>query len=205
MNPMDHLPQGMRDRVAADEKREAAEFEARQVEKGYAQETASRMAQARENSLIYQTGHSSDEWREAAQRAAAGREMRDMQAEYGSVSRQAVFVDGRALAPREQVTTAQRSGWTTDLGRVTRARQDEFMARMVREYDERQAARSARTVTRSGDGVSCVDCIAVGASAEESFLLHHDPDDPLPETRVPDHAPATRKRSGSARVPMIYR
>jgi hypothetical protein len=199
MNPWDMLPQAMKDRIAADEAREAREWEARQAERADRADTMARMAQVAENATVYRFGHTSAELREAASNAATAREMRNHQGEWGSAQRTAVTItgaDGRVvqLQPREQVPAAQRSGCSDDLGRVTRARQDEFMQRMVREYDERQAARSASVISRSedpGDQPACRECREVGATARESAQLHAQED--------------AERGQRAGRTPMIYR
>jgi hypothetical protein len=206
------MPQGMLDRMRAAEKAEADAFEAEQTERAYARETAARMAQARENSLLYTTGHTSEEWREAAQRSAAAREMRNMQAEYGSMERSALFIDGKVIPPREQ---ARPGPWTKDpvqeqLARARAAGNDPFMLEQVRRFDQRQRDAGKPVISRSQtpDTIQCLDCIADGnVTVDEYLAIHHGPD-AIPERLVPDHvpgqAPATRKRSGTG-WPVIVR
>jgi hypothetical protein len=211
-NPMDYLPQWHRDMIAETEAREAREWEAQQAERADRADTAMRMAEHHENMVQYRTGHSSAELRQAASDAATARELRNYQAEWGSAQRSAVFITGAdgqmiPLQPREQATGPVTMSPDSITAQLNRARQQpgrEFMQRQVAELERRQ--RDGRPVisrSEAGNGVTCLDCIEQGATAEESFLLHQDPDDPLPETRVPDHAP---QRSGTGRkIPMIYR
>lgn len=205
--PWDHLPPAHRDAIergdAADAAREKEEAIARADQEWDRQFRAEHEA----NLIEYQTGHSASEWRQAAARVATAREGRNPLAEWGSEQRSAVFVDGQELAPIEQARAGSLARDVLPgeklLSRARLAGASEFMRAEVARFDQRRGGKPV--ISRSegqADGVACLDCIEQHASPEESFMLHHDPDDPLPERHVPDHAPS---RSSRRRTPMIYR
>lgn len=151
--------------------------------------------------LQYQTGHTSEEWRAAAQQVATVREGRNPFAEYGSEQRSAVFVGDMELAPIERARPGSmaRSVLPDEqlLARARLAGADSFMREQVRRFDQRQQA-SGRTISRSGTAghVECVECDAEGLTEAESFDVHYHPrfGDPLPPTTIPDYAPQRSKR-----------
>lgn len=205
-DPMASMPQWHRDRIAADEAREQREMEAEQAERADRADTMARMAEANENMTLYRTGHSSAELREAASNAATAREMRNYQAEWGSASRAEVIITGAGGVPvRLQPVEATRAGsWTRDpqaelLKRSRAAGDDPFMQRMVAEFDARRGGKPAISRSETPPEIQCLDCIEDGHVTVDEYLELHHGDDPLPERRVPDHAPqrSRRVRSGT--------
>jgi hypothetical protein len=71
----------------------------------------------------------------------AAREARDTGAEYGSRSRPAVLFGGELIRAREEVAPVRVSETDRLLDRARAADADGYMARMCREFDDRQAAR----------------------------------------------------------------
>ena len=210
----ERMPQRMRDHIIATEAAEQRAWEAEQAERADRLDTAARMAEVHEGGVIYRTGHSSVELRQAASNWATARESRDCTAEYGSAARAEVMITGAGgevvrLQPREVV---QRGAWRADpqaelLKRARAAGDNPFMAEEVRRFDQRQrdAGRPVMRRSEASGEPRCIECAAENLGAEESFLLHNDPQfgDPLPETTVPDYAPSRSRRGG--RTPMIYR
>jgi hypothetical protein len=91
-----------------------------------------------------------------------------------------------------------------ELGRV-REELDEGR-RWMRRYAERhpgEAVRSRSSAVRSEQPVTCPGCVALGVTAEESFLIHHSDADGRPVAASDAEQPEYRSEGG--RVPMIYR
>lgn len=154
MNPLDYLPQAQKELIAATEAREAREWEAGQAEKQDRADMAARMAQHYEDLRIWQTGHSSQEWRQAAQNAAVVREARNVAAEYGSCERAESFVVGAGgqlirMQPREEASgpvTVRPDSVEAQLARARQQEGREFMQRQVADLERRQREREDEAV-----------------------------------------------------------
>ena len=215
-NPLDHIPQAQKDLIAATEAREAREWEAEQAERRDRADTAARMAQHYEDLRIWQTGHSTEEWRRAAQNSAVVQEARNLAAPYGSAERPAAMWTGadgavHRFEPRELASGPVRADSAE--AQLARARANppkgqDFMRRMVADLERRQQA-SGRTISRSetADHLECVECAAENCTPEESFAVHYHPrfGDPLPPVTVPDYPPSRsrRVRSGNGWPVMV--
>jgi hypothetical protein len=201
------MPAHMRDHIRATEAAEQRAFEAEQAERADRLDTARRMGEVQESAVIYRTGHSSAEWREAASNIAAAREARNYQGEYGSPERPAGMWTGadgslHRFEPRETHPSRQPDPIEASLARAreSQERSRPFMSRMVAELERRQQA-SGHTISRSaipeqGEHVECVECAAEGLDAAMSFQVHYHPrfGDPLPPVTVPDYPPSRSRR-----------
>ena len=205
MDPMASLPPFMRDRMAAADRAEAAAWEMEQNDRREAAwDQAQRMAY---NERLFEYMHGTDRrtWNLTMARTAAAREQRDASADYGSVNRAAIFIDGQELRPREQASgpvTMRADSIPAQLARAREVKRSATVLAMVDELERRQGG-GKPAISRSQDtgaGADCLHCLEVGASPAESYLLHSDPElPPLPYGRVPDHPPqrSTRARSGT--------
>jgi hypothetical protein len=116
------------------------------------------MNEAAEHAFEYQTGHSSQEYREAISRIALAREGRDPAGEWGSAARPAIRMGDVALKPREQATgpvTVRADSVQAQLARARNVDPDGFMARMVQEYDARVEARRTAELRAETKRLEC--------------------------------------------------
>ena len=93
-----------------------------------------------------------------------------------AVSRSYTMVQGPGLASRDGVEGAVQRAQAVARELQTEARIEARVARRGRPFGRGAAVRS------DGGDVPCADCLAMGATPEESFLIHSDPQ-PVP---VPD-------------------
>jgi hypothetical protein len=85
-----------------------------------------------------------------------------------------------------------------------RARASTALQREIRDRTRQPGRGHVISRSTGGPAPECLDCIEQGATAEESFLLHSDPEVPVPVRTVPDHPPVSGKRSGTG-WPVITR
>ncbi len=132
---------------------------------------------------------------------------RDPSAPVGSELNPARFVGETWVAVDLPPVVAKRSPDDALLGRARQLGDDAFMRDQGARFRARRGGREVSRSTPSGE-VFCLDCIELNAAAEESILIHAEPDAPPPRT-VPDYAPRrSRRASGTgwpSQVPMIYR
>lgn len=198
------LPPAMEDFLQRTEKAEQAEFEQRQRDQAEAERDRAWNAAHNERMFEYLHGCSRAEWMKAVTGIQEAKETRDATAEWGSGRRPAVRMGGVDLRPREEAIGPVTMPPDAIEAQLRRARQQpgrEFMQRQVAELERRQQG-GGRTITRSEtpEGIGCVECIEANATVDEWIALHHS-DNPLPEVRVPDHAPSRSRRTSGTGWP----
>jgi hypothetical protein len=203
-NVWDHIPPAMADQMVREDARAQRQMEMEAAERAERAWFKREEAVRQEAMLVYTTGHGSDVWRQAAALAREAREQYDPAAEVGSVGRAAIFgPDGDLLNdPARQVRRVSQASRMDDLlaanaQLVTRARQSPVLQQEIRDRTRRPGGGHVIARSTGGSAPECLNCIEQGATAEESFLLHSDPEVPVPVRTVPDHPPASRKRSGT--------
>jgi hypothetical protein len=180
---------GMADAMAREDYREAREDEARQIARAEAEDARVAAAEHAARMFEYQHGYSQAEHRQALAEFAVAREQRRAGAEYGSAQRAAVFIDGVPLAPRETAGAAASRQAEDErlIEEARRSSQDPFMRDQVRRLEQRRGREVSRSAVpfasrALGDGrfdvPQCPECVRAGATAEESFLIHSDPQAP---------------------------
>ena len=125
----------------------------------------------------------------------------DRTAPWGSEANPAMLLDGQLIVPGPP--RVQRSETDAQLDRAR-----ELSGELAR-YRRRRSS-GKREVVRGGlgpaDEVDCYGCQQVGASPEQSLLLHQDPDAHPGLAREMDPPREERRSSGrNYRTPMIYR
>jgi hypothetical protein len=196
----DRLPPKMRHDTQQLAEAEQAEEARRAAEEADAAWAKRMHDQALANQMEYTTGLTAQERYQVALRGAAAVGERDVTAEWGSERRPAVRMGDVDLKPRELADGALTVRAGSVEAQLNRARQQpgrEFMQRQVAELERRQrGGRPVISRSETPGTVACMDCIEQGATAEESFLLHQDPDDPLPERHAPQRSRRTRSGVG---------
>ncbi len=133
----------MRDQMAREDYREARAAEQEEIARQERRELAQLKAEKYARDFEYVHGCSPHDYHEALSNAAVAAEMRKSTAEYGSPERPAVLVgDTQVQLQPKEATVGRSRPRAQDLERQLRraqaAGQDDFMRRMVAEYDERQ-------------------------------------------------------------------
>lgn len=129
--------------------------------------------------------------------------VRDPAAPWGSEANPALLLDGYLVVPGPP--RAQRSEADKQLDRARQLSSDLARYRRDRSGRRREAVRAGMS---PGAEVTCAGCLEVGASPEESWLIHQDPDqhpDLLAEMDPVEHSARSYSAWPSQSVPMIYR
>jgi hypothetical protein len=101
------------------------------------------------------------------------------------------------LEPARDAVQRSADGEDAELGRLVKRNRED--GEYIRSLSRSRSPFARRSVAVRSEPVTCPGCIAVGASAEESFLIHHSDADGQPLAAVPDVPPDdTDRRAAEA-------